>query len=89
MRNKIGLSIFVVGFLGLCGGIMMLDSMDITIPLVVIVIGFLVSAVGYLMTDMEEVIEGTGYQKVKESKEIIARKARNRQKTWEAWIATK
>lgn len=89
MRNKIGLSIFVVGFLGLCAGIMMLDSMDITIPLVVIVIGFLVSAVGYLMTDMDAVLNDAGLQKVKESKEIIARKARNREATWNAWIATK
>ena len=89
MRNKIGLSIFVVGFLGLCGGIMMLDSMDITIPLVVIVIGFLVSTVGYLMTDVEEVIEGTGYQKIKDSKIVQMRKARNREIVWQTWIATK
>ena len=88
MKNKIGLGICVTGFIGLCAGIMALDS-DVTTALTIIVISVLVFAVGYLMTDMDAVLNDAGLQKVKESKEIIARKARNRQKTWEAWIATK
>jgi len=88
MKNKIGLGICIVGFLGICAGIMALDS-EVTTALTIVVISALVFAVGYLMTDMDAVLNDAGLQKVKESKEIIARKARNRQKTWEAWIATK
>lgn len=89
MRNKVGLSIFVVGFLGVCAGIMALDSPNITGALIVIVISALVSAVGYLLTDFGLVIEETGYQKIKDSKEVQIRKARNREATWQSWIATK
>ena len=88
MKNKIGLGICVTGFIGICAGIMALDS-SVSIALTIIVVSVLVFAVGYLMTDMDAVLNDAGLQKVKESKEIIARKARNRQKTWEAWIATK
>lgn len=88
MKNKIGLGICVTGFIGICAGIMALDS-SVSIALTIIVISVLVFAVGYLMTDMDAVLNDAGLQKVKESKEVIARKARNRQKTWEAWIATK
>jgi len=89
MKNKIGLGISIAGFLGICAGIMALDSSDISIALMIILVSALVFAVGYLMTDKDAVLNDAGLQKVKESKEIIARKARNRQKTWEAWIATK
>ena len=89
MRNKVGLSIFVIGFLGVCAGIMGLDSPNITGALIVIVISALVSAVGYLLTDFGLVIEETGYQKIKDSKEVQIRKARNREATWQSWIATK
>lgn len=89
MRNKVGLSIFVIGFLGVCAGIMALDSPNITVALIVIVISALVSAVGYLLTDFGLVIEETGYQKIKDSKEVQIRKARNREATWQSWIATK
>lgn len=89
MRNKVGLTIFVIGFLGLCAGIMALDNDDITVALVMIVISALVSAVGYLLTDFGLVIEETGYQKVKDSKIVQMRKAKNREQVWRAWIATK
>ena len=87
MRNKIGLGICIAGFLGICAGIMALDS-EVTTALTIVVISALVFAVGYLMTDMDAVLNDAGLQKVKENKEILARKAKNRQKTWEAWIAT-
>ena len=89
MRNKIGLSIFVIGFLGVCAGIMALDSPNITVALIVIVISALISAIGYLLTDFGLVIEETGCQKIKDSKEVQIRKARNREATWQSWIATK
>lgn len=89
MRNKVGLTIFVIGFLGLCAGIMALDNDDITVALVMIVISALVSAVGYLLTDFGLVIEESGYQKVKDSKIVQMRKMKNREATWNAWIATK
>ena len=88
MRHKVGLSIFVIGFLGVCAGIMALDSPNITVALIVIVISALISAIGYLLTDFGLVIEETGYQKITESKEIRERKARNREIVWQTWIAT-
>ena len=88
MRNKIGLGICIAGFLGICAGIMALDS-EVTTALTIVVISALVFAVGYLMTDVEEVIEGTGYQKIKDSKIVQMRKARNREIVWQTWIATK
>ena len=88
MRNKIGLGICVTGFIGICAGIMALDS-SVSIALTIILVSALVFAVGYLMTDKDAVLNDAGLQKVKESKEIIARKARNREATWQSWIATK
>lgn len=89
MKNKVGLTIFVVGFLGVCAGIMALDSNDISVALIMIVISALVSAVGYLMTDFGLVIEETGYTKIKDSKIVQMRKAKNREQVWRAWLATK
>lgn len=89
MKNKIGVTLFTIGFLGICFGIMALDGTKISIALMIVLVSFLIATVGYLMTDMDAVLNDAGFQKVEESKEIIARKARNRQKTWEAWIATK
>lgn len=88
MKNRIGIGICVAGFLGVCAGIMALDT-DVTIALVMIVISILVGAVGYLMTDFGLVIEETGYTKTKDSKIVQMRKAKNREATWSAWIATK
>ena len=91
MRNRIGLSIFTAGFLGICVFGMGLDSPEggWQIALAGVGISVLVGAIGYLLMDVNAVLNDAGLQKVKESKEIIARKAKNRQKTWEAWIATK
>ena len=88
MKNKIGLGISIAGFLGICAGIMALDSSDISIALMIVLVSALVFAVGYLMTDKDAVLNDAGLQKVKESKEVMARKARNREIVWQTWIAT-
>lgn len=88
MKNKIGLGICVTGFIGICAGIMALDS-SVSIALTIIVISVLVFAVGYLMTDVDAVLNDAGLQKVKDSKIVQMRKARNREIVWQTWIATK
>lgn len=88
MKNRIGIGICVAGFLGVCAGIMALDS-DVTTALVMIVISILVGAVGYLMTDFDLVMEDTGYTKTKDSKIVQMRKKRNQEIVWRTWIATK
>ena len=91
MRNKIGLVLFGIGFFGICIFGMGLDSPEggWQIALAGVGISVLIGAVGYLLMDVDEVLHGAGLQKVKESKEIRERKARNRNQVWNAWIATK
>ena len=91
MRNKIGLVLFGIGFFGICIFGMGLDSPEggWQIALAGVGISVLVSAVGYLLMDVNAVLNGAGLQKVKESKIIQMRKARNREQVWNFWIATK
>lgn len=90
MKNKIGMVLFGIGFFGIMIFGMGLDSPEggWQIALAGVGISVLVGAVGYLLMDVNEVLNGVGFQKVKESKAVLERKARNRQRTWEAWLAT-
>ena len=90
MRNKIGFTLFSIGFFGIMFFGMGLDSPGEAWKGCLIAIGFciLIGMVGYLLMDVDEVLRGAGLQK-KESKQIRERKARNRNQVWNAWIATK
>lgn len=89
MRNRVGMILFVSGFIGECLAIMALDDPRAWLGAIVCMVIFgLLGTVGYLLMDVEEVIEGTGYKKIKESKETLVRKARNREQVWQTWLAT-
>ena len=88
MRNRVGLIIFGAGFLGiLCFGAG-LDSPGTgwQIALAGIGVSTLVGAIGYLLMDVEEVLNSAGLQRKKDSKDVAERKARNREVTWNNWI---
>ena len=88
MKNRIGLVIFGIGFLGIMIFGAGLDSPGHgwQIALAGIGVSTLVGAIGYLLMDVEEVLNGAGLQRKKDSKEIAERKARNREVTWNNWI---
>ena len=88
MRNKIGLTLFGVGFMGVLVFGSALDSPGngLKVALTGICVSVLVATVGYLLMDVDEVLNGAGLQKTKDSKEVAERKARNREITWNNWI---
>ena len=83
--------LFGIGFFGVCIFGMGLDSPEggWQIALAGVGISVLVGAVGYLLMDVNEVLqETTGYVKERESRAIRERKARNREQVWQTWLAT-
>ena len=89
MKNKVGMVLFGVGFCGECLSIMCLDSEAWKGAIVSMIIFGLVAVIGYLVTDIDEVLEDGGLMKIRESREVQERKARNREIVWRTWLATK
>lgn len=90
MKNKIGMILFGIGFAGVCLGGCGLDSPGNgwKISLGIAGVSILIGAIGYLLMDVDEVLNGAGLTRTKESKEVAARKQKNRERTWEAWVST-
>ena len=86
MKNKVGLVLFGIGFMGVilmaCG----LDSPGETwkIPMLLMIIFALIGAIGYKIMDVEEVLAGKGI--TREPKKVRDRKARNREIVFRNWL---
>ena len=91
MKNKVGLILFGIGFIGT-----MIFGSGLDSPgdawkgcAIMIVICVLIAIIGYKTMNVEEVLQDGGFVRIHESKAVSERKARNRNQVWEAWIATK
>lgn len=86
MKNRIGLTLFGIGFLGVifmaCG----LDSPGETwkIPMLLMIIFVLIGTIGYKIMDVDEVLAGKGI--TREPKKVRDRKARNREIVFRNWL---
>ena len=91
MKNKIGLTLFAIGFFGVCFFGMGLDSPGTgwKIALGGVGVSVLIGTVGYLLMDVDEVLGDAGLQRVKESKIVQMRKQKNREQVWNFWLQTK
>ena len=81
-----GLVLFGIGFFGICIFGMGLDSPEggWQIALAGVGISVLIGAVGYLLMDVDEVLEGKGI--TRESKKVREKKARNREIVFRNWL---
>ena len=91
MKNKIGFTLFAIGFFGTLLMGMGLDSPGDAWKgcMIMMIIFFLIGVIGYKTMNVNEVLrETTGYVKERESRAIRERKARNREQVWQTWLAT-
>ena len=86
MKNKIGLTLFGIGFIGVAFMACGLDSPGDTwkIPMMLMIIFALVAVIGYAIMDVDEVLEGKGI--TRESKKVREKKARNREIVFRNWL---
>lgn len=91
MKNKIGMTLFTIGFCGVLLFAMGLDSPGEAWKgcLIMVIISALVACLGYKTMDVNEVLHKNGFVREYESRAVKERKARNREMVWQTWLATK